>query len=155
MTFPIGLSNRHLEMWSLRRGGQTLSKIAGKLGVSRQAVSQALMGVEEKIEKTLLGAASASRIKVEHIDATKGILKGYSHEMNDDVVVTFSPSNGVQVWHYYEGRCDTCQLYNECMKLIQKEAEERGIPLDKEILKEKPAVIARKVFGQILNEEFD
>ena len=155
MTFPIGLSNRHLEMWSLRRGGQTLSKIADNLGVSRQAVSQALMGVEEKIKQTLLGAAYASKIKVEHIDAKKGILKGYSHEMNDDVVVTFSPSNGVQVWHYYAGRCDTCQLYEECLKLIREEAKERGYILEEEPLKEKPAEIARKVFNQVLDEEFD
>ena len=141
-------------MWSLRRRGQSLSKIADKLGVSRQAVSQAIMGVEEKVEKTLLGAASASRIKVEHIDASRGILKGYSHEMNDDVVVTFSPSNGVQVWHYYAGRCDTCQLYEECLILIREEAEERGYPLDEESLREKPAEIARKMFNKVLDEEF-
>jgi len=153
MTFPIGLSTRHLEMWSLRRGGQTLSKIADKLGVSRQAVSQALMGVEKKVEKTLFGAASASRIEVKHIDATQGILKGYSHEMNDDVVVTFSPSNGVQVWHYYAGRCGSCQLYKECLQLIKDEAKERGLSLDEETLKEKPAEIVKKIFTQVLDEE--
>ena len=152
MTFPINLSRRHLDMWTQRREGRSLSKIASTLGVTRQAVFQALMNVEDKVEKTLQAAAAASRIKVDHIDPTQGILHGYSHEMQDKVIVTFSPRNGVQIWHYYAGRCDSCTLYEECLKLIREEAEERGITLDEETLKKKPAEIAWKVFKSLREE---
>jgi len=150
MSIPPGFTARQLRMWGLRRDGSSLASIARRLRVTRQAVSQAMKGIDEKVIKTLESTAIAAKIEVRHIDSERGVLLGYSHEAGDRVVVTLSTRNGVQMWHRYNGRCEECNLLESCMSVIIDEAEERGVDLTKEDREKYPAEIAHIVFSRVI-----
>jgi transcriptional regulator with XRE-family HTH domain len=134
----------------MRREGLTLTEIGGKLGVTKQAVSRALRETESKILSTLETTAKAANIEPKHVDASKGILLGFSHETRESVVVTFSARHGPHIWHHGARRCEGCGLFGECMKLILDEAEERGIGLTEAERTKQPADIAREIFSRVL-----
>ena len=94
MAIPTGFSAKQLKTWSMRREGLTLNEIGGKLGVTKQAVSKIIKETESKILNTLETTARAAKIEINHTDASKGILLGFSHETGDRVVVTFTTRHG-------------------------------------------------------------
>ena len=63
MSLPM--SDRQFEFWKLRRDGLANIHIAEQFRISRQAVSKALLTMEDKVEKTLLMMAHANQIEVE------------------------------------------------------------------------------------------
>ena len=150
MAAPAGFSTKQLRAWHMRREGLTLNEIGGRLGVTKQAVSRTLKETESKILNTLETTAKAANIAPRHIDASKGILLGFSYETGESVVVTFSARHGPHIWHHGSRRCEGCGLYGECMKLILDEAEERGIELTEAERANSPADIAREVFSRVL-----
>lgn len=147
---PLGFKERHLRIWGMRREGLSLTEIARRLSVTKQAVSKAVKGIDDRVSRTLEATAKAAKIEVRYVDSRKGVLLGYSHETDDRVVVTFSTQHGVQIWHYYTGRCDGCKLIETCRTVILDEAEERGIALTEEERKRYPAEIARLVFSKVI-----
>ena len=74
MFLPV--DEKQFEFWALRRDGLPNINIAKQFGISRQAVSRALLSMDKRIEETLLEMASANRIDVEKLDSKKGILFG-------------------------------------------------------------------------------
>jgi len=150
MAAPAGFSTKQLEAWHMRRGGLTLNEIGVRLGVTKQAVSRSLRETEFKITSTLEMTAKAANIETRHLDASKGILLGFSHETGESVVVTFSARHGPHIWHHGSRRCDGCALHDECVKLILDEADERGINLTEAERVKPPAGIARGVFSRVL-----
>jgi len=150
MATPTGFSTKQLKTWHMRREGLTLNEIGGRLGVTKQAVSRTLKETGSKILNTLETTAKAANIAPRHIDASKGILLGFSYETGESVVVTFSTRHGPHIWHHGSRRCDGCGLYGECMKLILDEAEDRGIELTGAERANSPADIAREIFSRVL-----
>jgi predicted transcriptional regulator len=150
MAAPAGFSTKQLSAWHMRREGLTLNEIGGRLGVTKQAVSRTLKETESKILNTLETTAKAANIAPRHIDASKGILLGFSYETGESVVVTFSTRHGPHIWHHGSRRCEGCGLYGECMKLILDEAEDRGIELTGAERANSPADIAREIFSRVL-----
>jgi len=150
MSVPLGFTAKQLKIWRMRRDGSSLSDIARQLGVTRQAISKAMRGIDGKVSHTLEAAASAAKIEIRHLEPRAGILLGYSHETNERVVVTLSTQHGVQIWHHYAGRCEGCELLDRCMKVILDEAEERGVSLTEEERTGYPAEIARAVFSKVI-----
>jgi predicted transcriptional regulator len=150
MAAPAGFSTKQLSAWHMRREGLTLNEIGGRLGVTKQAVSRTLKETESKILNTLEVTAKAANIAPRHIDASKGILLGFSYETGESVVVTFSTRHGPHIWHHGSRRCEGCGLYGECMKLILDEAEDRGIELTGAERANSPADIAREIFSRVL-----
>jgi predicted transcriptional regulator len=150
MAAPAGFSTKQLNAWHMRREGLTLNEIGGRLGVTKQAVSRTLKETESKILNTLEVTAKAANIAPRHIDASKGILLGFSYETGESVVVTFSTRHGPHIWHHGSRRCEGCGLYGECMKLILDEAEDRGIELTGAERANSPADIAREIFSRVL-----
>jgi len=150
MASPAGFSAKQLKAWHMRREGLTLSEIGKNIGVTKQAVSRSLKETESKILNTLETTAKAANITVKHVDVSKGILLGFSHETGDSVVVTFSTRHGPHIWHHGSRRCEGCSLHDECVKLILDEAEERGIGLTEAERANSPADIAREVFSRAL-----
>ena len=71
-------NDKQFGFWSMRRSGVTNIGIANQLGISRQAVSRALLLMDEKIGATLHEMANANKISVEKINAERGILIGRS-----------------------------------------------------------------------------
>jgi len=146
----LSLTERQLLLWRLRRGGLSISEIASKLGISRQAVHKSLQSIESKVYRALIAAAKASKVEIREIDAQKGILVGWSPGLNTEVYITFSSKNGIQIWFKHEkADCESCPFKEDCKRILFDEAEERGISLPKK--KDlKPSELAEILFKEIL-----
>ncbi len=150
MSLPLGFTKRQLEIWGMRRDGLTLAEIARRLGVTRQAVHNVAGDINGQVEQMLLTVAKAAKIEPRHIDTTKGILLGYSHETNNRVIVTFSPKHGAQIWQKHTGKCEECTSKDMCRATILGEAEERGIELTKEEKEKPPTELAHIIFSRVI-----
>ena len=150
MSIPLGFTERQIQIWGMRRDGLRQVEIARRLGITRQAIHKAIRGVNDKVSQTLEATAIAAKIEVQHIDPKMGVLLGYSHETKDRAIITFSTRHGTHIWHYYDGQCEGCELYETCIDVILDEVEERGITLTNEEKRKTPAEIAHFVFSKII-----
>jgi len=120
---------KQFEFWKLRRSGHPNVTIAGLLGISRQAVSRALLLMDEKIESSLREMAKANQIEVRKIDPVRGILLGRSVPFATDAIIFVSEKHGMQVWYEHEGDCTSCSRYTECIGLLWDVATELGLKI--------------------------
>jgi IS30 family transposase len=141
----IDLTERQIVLWKLKLKGLSPSEIAVNLNISRQAVHRALKSIESKVYKALIGVAKANRIEIREINVEKGYLIGWSPEFRCDVFVTFSASNGVQVWYRHKGNCRNCKMRDECIRILMREAEERGLNIEAN----EPCVMAEELFRKL------
>lgn len=146
MFLPAG--EKQFEFWILRRNGFPNINIAKRFGVSRQAVSRALLSMDKRIEEALLEMARANKIEVEKLDSKKGILFGRSVPFKANAVIFVSVKHGMQVWYEHEGECGTCERYRECIELLWDFAEEMGLKLQST---EDPTKIADELFEKLKN----
>jgi hypothetical protein len=144
MFLPEG--EKQFEFWVLRRNGLPNINIANNFGVSRQAVSRALLSMDKRIEETLLEMARANRIEVEKLDSKKGILFGRSAPLKTSAIIFVSAKHGMKVWYEHEGECGSCERYRECIELLWDFAEEMKLKLKS---KEDPTMIADELFGKL------
>ena len=79
----LPLDEKQFAFWKMRRSGTPNITIANLLGISRQAVSKALLVMDEKIESTLREMAQANQIAIEKINAERGVLIGRSIPTED------------------------------------------------------------------------
>jgi len=119
--------DKQFGFWTLRRSGIPNIAIANRLGISRQAVSRALLLMDEKIESTLREMAQANQIAIEKVNAEKGILLGRSVPFQTAAIIFVSEKHGMQVWYEHDGNCGTCQRYTECIELLWDYATELNI----------------------------
>jgi hypothetical protein len=127
MFLPAG--EKQFEFWVLRRNGLPNINIAKQFGVSRQAVSRALLSMDKRIEETLLEMARAKRIEVQKLDSKKGILFGKSIPFKANAIIFVSAKHGMQVWYEHEGECGSCERYKECIELLWDFADEMQLKL--------------------------
>ena len=66
--------DKQFGFWALKRSGESNIGIANRFGISRQAVSRALLLMDGKIETTLSEMAQANQIAIEKINAGRGSL---------------------------------------------------------------------------------
>lgn len=130
----------------MRRSGMPNITIANLLGISRQAVSRALLLMDEKIGSTLCEMAQANQISVEKINAERGILIGRSMPFRTTAIIFVSEKHGMQVWYEHEGDCGTCQRYTECIELLWDYAAELGIRIEKTA---DPTKMAEELFTKV------
>ena len=142
------LTTRQLEIWSLRLKGISKAEIGRMLGITRQAVYDAEGIMLNKVEMALTHAASSNMIEQIHIDSTRGILLGYNPHVMQNVIITFSKSNGIQTWHHQQPNCTKCTLMQKCRKRLIAEAEERNIKEDWGNLP--PSKIASRIFRDLI-----
>lgn len=144
MFLPAG--EKQFEFWVLRRSGFPNINIAKHFGVSRQAVSQALLSMDKRIEETLLEMARANRIEVEKLDSKKGILFGISIPFKANAIIFVSAKHGIQVWYEHEGECGSCERYRECIELLWDFADEMQLKLQST---NDPTKIADELFEKL------
>lgn len=144
------LTERQLEIWSLRLRGISKAKIGRTLGITRQAVYDAENVMLEKVELALTHTAQSNMIEPQHIDATRGILLGYSHQTRQRVIITFSARNGVQTWHYQQPNCNMCKLVSNCRMRLIEEASERDVELSEEEKHLPPSQLAQRIFEALI-----
>jgi hypothetical protein len=112
----------------------------------RQAVSKALLGMDEKIESTLREMARANQIMIEKIDTERGVLAGRSIPFKTAAIIFVSEKHGVKVWYEHDGACGACQRYAECIELLWDYATELGIRIEKSA---DPTKMAEELFMKV------
>jgi predicted transcriptional regulator len=141
------LTPRLFDIWDMRRTGLLQSDIAAKLGISRQAVNQALLEATEKVTKALTEAAMINKIAVESIDSTTGLLTGWSREFSVKSVVSVTKRDGMQIWYEHVADCVHCNKYSACQAYLRRFASERNIKLTTSEKKLPPSKLAQSLFG--------
>jgi len=139
-------NDKQFGFWALRRGGESNIAIAGRFGVSRQAVSRALLLMDDRIGTTLREMAQANQIEVGKINVERGILIGRSIPFQTAAIVFVSKKHGVQVWYEHDGNCSTCQRYTECIELLWDYATELGVRIEKTA---DPTKMAEELFAKV------
>lgn len=127
----LPMNEKQFEFWTMRRSGVPNITIATRLGISRQAVSRALLAMDEKVGSTLREMANANQIAIEKINPERGILLGRSIPFATAAIIFVSAKHGVQVWYEHDGDCSTCQRYTECIELLWDYADELSIKIKK------------------------
>jgi hypothetical protein len=144
MFLPV--TEKQFEFWKLRRSGLPNINIARLFNISKQAVSRAILTMDERIEKTLLEMAHANHIEVKSINPERGILFGRSVPFNVNAIVFVSAKHGMQVWYEHEGDCGACARYKQCIELLWDFADEMRIKLEKT---DDPTKLADELFGKL------
>lgn len=137
---------KQFEFWLLRRNGLPNINIAKHFGVSRQAVSRALLTMDKRIKEILLEMARANRIEAEKLNSKKGILFGRSVPFKANAIIFVSAKHGMQVWYEHEGECGSCERYRECIELLWDFAEEMHLKLQST---EDPTEVADELFRKL------
>lgn len=141
------LTPRLFDIWDLARSGLPQTGIADKLGISRQAVNQALQEATSKVTKALTETATINKIQIESIDSTNGMLTGWSREFSVKAVISVTKRDGMQVWYEHVADCVHCDKFYGCRAYLFKIAKERGTKLTKEQKKLVPSKLAQQLFG--------
>ena len=144
MFLPI--NDKQFEFWSLRRSGLPNINIARLFNISKQAVSKALLTMDERIEKTLLEMARANQIEVDKVNMGRGILFGHSVPFNARAIIFVSAKRGMLVWYEHEGNCGACTRYAQCIELLWDFADEMKIKLEKT---DDPTKLADELFEKL------
>jgi hypothetical protein len=139
-------NDKQFGFWKMRRSGMPNITIANLLGISRQAVSRALLLMDERVEATLCEMAQANQIAVEKINTERGVLLGRSIPFRTAAIIFVSEKHGVQVWYEHDGDCGTCQRYTECIELLWDYATELGIRIEKTA---DPTKMAEELFEKV------
>ena len=139
-------NDKQFGFWKMRRNGSSNITIANLLGISRQAVSRALLVMDEKIELTFREMAQANQIAIEKVNAERGVLIGRSIPFQTAAIIFVSEKHGMQVWYEHDGDCGACQRYTECIELLWDYATELGIRIEKTA---DPTKMAEELFKKV------
>ncbi len=139
-------NDKQFGFWTLRRSGVPNIAIANKLGISRQAVSRALILMDEKIGSTMSEMAQSNQIAIEKINPERGVLIGRSIPFKTAAIIFVSEKHGVQVWYEHDGDCGSCQRYTGCIELLWDYAQELGIRLENTA---DPTKMAEELFEKV------
>jgi len=140
------INEKQFEFWKLRRARISNTAIATNFGISRQAVSKALLTIGSKIETALREMARANKIAIVKINPQLGVLLGRSVPLDVDAIIFVSGSHGLQVWYEHDGDCGACEEYAECIKLLWDYAEELDITLNRTA---DPTKMAEELFSKL------
>ena len=146
------LTNRQLEIWRHLIKNITKAEIGRLLGITRQAVHYAEEAIIPKVGHALRYTAYANMLNIQYLDATKGVLLGYSPSSKNKVIVTFSAINGVQTWHYEHPDCGLCEWVDRCKTRLIEEATERDVELSDNVRSLSPSKLALHIFSKIIPE---
>ena len=142
----LPMNDKQFAFWKMRRNGTPNITIANLLGISRQAVSKALLVMDEKIESALREMAQANQIAIQRTNPERGVLLGRSIPFQTAAIIFVSEKHGMQVWYEHEGDCGTCQRFTECIELLWDYASELGIKIKKTA---DPTKMAEELFRKV------
>ena len=120
-------TDNQLKLWTLKRNKLTGKEIAEQSSVSPAFVSKTLKEANKRIKAILENSARMNKIKLNLISVELGFARGFSYMFNIQSYITFSPENGVQVWHEHKGDCVKCEEYTLCREMLLQEFKERNL----------------------------
>jgi predicted transcriptional regulator len=139
------LTKRLFAIWDLNRGGISQVDIASRLGITRQAVNQAVQEASERVARALTETAEINKISAESLDSAHGILVGWSREFSVKAVISMTKHDGMQVWYEHVADCDHCNKFDACRGYLIKYARERNRKLTKDEKKLVPSKLAQRL----------
>lgn len=142
----LPMDEKQFAFWKMRRSGTPNITIANLLGISRQAVSKAILVMDGKVESALRDMALSNQIAIDTINAERGILLGRSIPFQTAAIIFVSEKHGVQVWYDHDGDCGACQRFTECIELLWDYATELGIRIEKSA---DPTKMAEELFTKV------
>ena len=140
------LTSKRAEWWEHRRQGMSLAEIGRLFGVTRQAVYLALRLADREMMKAFRQLAETYKVAQTKIDTGKGLLVGYSQALGSPVIMAYSPKRGIALWYKYEGQCQGCERWADCLKLALDEARRLGVEISPQEEDLPPAKLAEIVF---------
>jgi len=143
------LTNSQRDVWSLRKKGLTQTRIASRLGVSRQAIHKTLNQANERVLGALLDTAQINKLDIKKVDPSKGVLVGHSPGFRSKVFIIYSAQNGVQLWYEHNGQCEGCQRREDCTQKLLETAKEWEADLTEKEEKLPPTLLAEKLFLEV------
>jgi hypothetical protein len=142
------LTKGQSKIWDLRFHGWRAADISGEIGKSRQYVSKSLQSADSKIFRAMTEAARTNKIMIKTMDPERGFLVGYSKEFGSNILLTYSPIDGINVWVPHRGQCKECTDEEACRTHLLREAERLGTKLSLKQKKIIPAKLAGIIFKQ-------
>lgn len=140
------INEKQFEFWKLRRARIPNVSIATNFGISRQAVSKAIISMDRKVETALCEMAAANRINIIKSNPQLGVLFGRSVPFGVDAIIFVSGKHGLQVWYEHDGDCKSCDEYAKCIELLWDFSDELGIAL---LRVSDPTKMAEDLFAKI------
>jgi hypothetical protein len=139
------LTKNQRSIWVLRFKGFRAVDISKKMGKSRQYVSKSLQSTDSKIYRALAEVARINKVMIKTMNPEKGFLVGFSHELGSQVLITFSPLKGINVWTPHTSQCEGCPDSTSCRSNLVKEAQRLNVDIkDKEKLS--PSELAAYIY---------
>jgi len=149
------LTGRQLDIWTLMRDGVSQSEIARRLHISRQAVNQLIQTIPIRITEALNDASKLNGVEPKIIDSAKGVMLGYSRELQTDVVITMHPETGLRIWYQHSlGRCKICPDKKQCKSRLMKMVDAWGVALTTKEKDLDPSKLASLVFSKAFGTEY-
>jgi DNA-binding CsgD family transcriptional regulator len=147
------LSQKQKTVWSLIRGGFSVSAIADKLSTTRQYVNQTKLTAEAKLSTTLLDVAGANDIQVTKLYPKKAILLGYHPALKRKAIITYTTSHGIKVWYWHDNPEEITNenFLRQTRKYLLDIAKEQGITLD-DTADIHPPKLAHIIFSKLVPE---
>jgi len=145
------LSQRQLDIWEMMRGGLTQSDIAKRLGISRQAINRLAQSIPDKVTAALNDASRLNNIEARILDSSRGVLVGWSKDLQTEAIITLHPKIGLRVWYQHRlGRCVICPDKKQCRSLLLENANEYGISLSRHERELDPSKLSNVIFSRLL-----
>jgi len=149
------LTGRQLGVWSLMRQGLSQSEIARRMDISRQAVNQLVQTIPSKISAALFDAAKLNEVHPTMIDTSRGVLLGFSKELQLNVVITMHPETGLRIWYKHNlGRCKICPTKKQCMSSLLQTVDALGVSLTAEEKRLEPSKLSSLAFSRAFGLSF-
>lgn len=133
-------------IWELRFKGLRVADISREIGKSRQYVSKSLQSSDSKIFRALAEAARMNKVMIKTMGPERGFIVGYTQEFGSNVLITFSPGDGINLWRRHEGQCDGCPDESSCQAHLLGEANRLGVEISEREGKLAPAELAGLIF---------
>jgi len=140
----------------MMRGGLTQSEIARRLRVSRQAVNQLAQSIPDKVTAALNDASQLNKIESRIVDSSRGVLVGWSRDLQTEAIITLHPKVGLRVWYQHNlGRCAICPDRKQCRSLLLENANEYGISLSRHERELDPSKLSHLIFSRLLGRPLE
>lgn len=137
------------------RDGVSQSEIARRLHITRQAVNQFIQTIPVRVTEALIDASKLNGVEPRVIDSAKGVMLGYSRELQTDVVITMHPETGLRVWYQHNlGRCKICSDKKHCKSMLLKTASAWGVTLTSKERDLDPSKLANLTFSKAFGLEY-
>jgi hypothetical protein len=140
-------STLQMEIWQLKRTKLTGKQIAYRKQISHAAVSKTLKEANKRVISLLENGARMNKIHLNLISAKLGFARGYSHVFKVRAYLTYSPTNGVNVWYEHKGVCENCEDFVNCRKLLLLEYKERDMKVPNNALR--PTTLGEILFLEL------